>query len=375
VTRLRVAIVCFPGLGGSGRVAVELAGRLCAYHHEVTLVSSELPDGMRTGLPPSVRFSRVEVASYPLFEHAPYTLAVASQLVRLGRESGLDVIHVHYALPHAAAAMLARDTLQYEGKGRVPCVCTLHGTDVTRAGPIATYEPLLAYSVASCDAITVPSRFLEAEARARLSLPDSMAIHRIPNFVDAERFTPAASAAAPRLGPLRLVHVSNLRPVKRVDDVLEAMRRARSPTTLTVVGEGPERERLQARAQALGVDARFVGRRDDVPELLRSADAFVFPSDVESFGLAALEASAAGIPVVATRTGGVPEVIRDGVTGLLSEVGDVAGLAAHLDRLAADPELARRLGQAGRRLALEWSPEPAVAAYAQLYQSLVRDGT
>ncbi|MGF1510032.1 MAG: N-acetyl-alpha-D-glucosaminyl L-malate synthase BshA [Myxococcota bacterium] len=364
MNRIRVAIVCFPAHGGSGKVAVELANRLDPEHHDVKLVCTKRP----TGLAEPVPFVPVQVESYPLFEHAPYALAVGSELIRLAEGPGLDVIHVHYALPHAASALLARDAVRARSGRKLRIVCTLHGTDVTSVGPIAAYEPILRYSVGSADAITVPSVFLEREVRRQLQLPEGRLVHRIPNFVDAERFHPGPRF--PRSGPLRLIHVSNLRPVKRVHDVLRAMARARRAMTLTVVGEGPERSNLEDHARRLGLSVTFTGRRDDIADRLREAEVFVFPSEIESFGLAALEASSCGLAVVASRAGGLPEVVEHGTSGLLFEVGDIDALAFHLDRLAEEDSLLLSLGEAGRQSARRFRPDVAVRAYSEIYRSL-----
>jgi N-acetyl-alpha-D-glucosaminyl L-malate synthase BshA len=322
LVRLGIATVCFPSLGGSGVVASELAVGLAERGHDVHLVASALPS--RVAGSRRLTFHEVTVPEYPLFEHAPYALAVASKLIALARRTHIDLIHVHYAVPHAASAYLARQAL---GAGAPRVVVSLHGTDVTVVGADPRLVDVTAFSVRAADGVTAPSRYLEHEACSRLGLSD-VNIELLPNFVDTDRFTPPAARAARDAAVL--FHVSNFRPVKRVGDLLEVLLRVRRelPARLVAVGDGPERAGLEARAAELGLGeaVQFLGKRDDFVDLLREADAFVLPSETESFGVAALESLSAGVPVFAYRVGGLPEVVSDDV-GRLVEPYDVDALA------------------------------------------------
>jgi len=332
VTRpLSIAMVCYPALGGSGVVAAELARGLAAAGHRVHVIATALPDRARG--PGELRFERVLVPSSPVFEHGPYCLAVASRIVDLARREPVDVVHLHYAIPHAASALLAAQVL---GDAAPASVITLHGTDATHLAGHPGVHPVTAFAIAACDAITVPSHYLRREAAERYGLAAAR-IQVIPNFVDLERFTPALRAAAPRPpelpppGAPLLFHVSNFRPIKRPVDLAEVLARVRQelPARMVLVGDGPERAAVEARAAALGIaDAMtFLGRRIDFAGLLAHADGFVLASESESFGVAALEAMAAGVPVVATAVGGIPEVCTDGVTALLVPPEDPDALA------------------------------------------------
>ena len=287
----------------------------------------------------------------------------------MARRDGLDVVHAHYALPHAVSAQLARQVLATEPGARAPrLVTTLHGTDTTLVGIDPSFLPLTRFSVLGSDAVTVPSAWLAEATRRNLDLP-AVAIDVIPNFVDTARFAPGAPT--PVVAPV-LVHVSNFRALKRTDDVVRIFARVRAgrDARLRLVGDGPERERALTLARELGVagDVDAVGERDDLPALLADAAVFLLPSENESFGLAALEALACGVPVVAARVGGVPEVVRDGEVGFLHDVGDVAAMAASTARLLDDPALRARLGRAARAHAeAHFRVAPAVDRYEAVY--------
>jgi len=354
-----IAIVCYPTFGGSGVVAAELAAGLAARGHRVHLLAADRPGRAEPG--EGVAFHRIEAPDYPLFEHAPYELAVASKLIEVARAERLDLVQVHYAVPHAAAAILARALL---GADAPRVVVSLHGTDVTRVGADPAYRAATGASVAAADGVTVPSGFLRAEARHHLGLPASVAIDVLPNFVDTDRFAPAperdpsrfeAIFGAPIDGPV-LVHVSNFRAVKRTGDLVDVMARLVPAlrARMILVGDGPDREAVERRAHALGLGERmaFLGTRADFAELLRHADAFVLPSESESFGVAAIEAASCGVPVFAYRVGGLPEVIAPGA-GILVPPLDVEALASALKEVLAEPALARAMGAEARRLVVE----------------------
>jgi N-acetyl-alpha-D-glucosaminyl L-malate synthase BshA len=382
---LSIAMVCYPALGGSGVVASELARGLAARGHRVHVIATELPDRASAGAGPGageLRFERVDVPCSPVLEHGPYCLAVASQIVELVRRERIDVVHLHYAVPHAASALLAAQVL---GDAAPPSVMTLHGTDATRLAAHPGVRSVTAFAIAACDAITVPSHYLRREAAERYGLPAAR-IQVIPNFVDLERFTPAPAPRDPAgladlaglAGAPLLFHVSNFRPIKRPVDLAEVLARVRRtlPARMILVGDGPERAAALARAAELGVaDAMtFLGRRTDFADLLAHADGFVLASESESFGVAALEAMAAGVPVFGYRVGGLPEVVCEDA-GALVPLGDLDALAAAIVDGIRDPARAAAAGRAARACAAELSAPRALAAYEACYRRLLAGRT
>ncbi|HVU50533.1 MAG TPA: N-acetyl-alpha-D-glucosaminyl L-malate synthase BshA [Polyangia bacterium] len=361
---LSIGVACFSTFGGSGVVAAEVATALARRGHRVHVFSDAPPGRLQGG----AVFHRVSAPAYPQLGHDLYTLALASSIIDVARTVGLDLVHAHYALPHAVSAELARQVREAEAPGRAPLVVTtLHGTDTTLVGIDPTFRPLTRFAVASSDAVTVPSAWLAEATRRNLELPAGFPIDVVPNFVDTARFAPAPAAAPPFL-----VHVSNFRPLKRVGDVVRIFARVRAgrAVRLRLIGDGPERAAVEALARELGVagDVELVGEREDLPALLAGAAAFLLPSETESFGLAALEALAAGVPVVASRVGGLPEVVRDGEDGFLHAVGEVAAMAASAARLLDDAALRARLGAAARaRAVAHFRAEPAVDRYEAVY--------
>ena len=373
---LRIGIACFSTYGGSGVIASEIGLTLAARGHTVHVFSDERPGRLGDANGP-IRFHRVEIPSYPQLKGSPYALGLTSKIVEVAWRDGMDLLHAHYAIPHAISAYVARQVL---GSSAPAIVTTLHGTDITLVGNDPSFLPLTRFSILESDAVTTPSAWLAEATYRNLDIPRERTIDVIPNFVDTRRFAPAAgppSAVGAR--PAVLVHVSNFRSLKRVDDVVaifaEARRRApERATTLQLVGEGPEHERIRGLVQAADLDevVQFLGERTDLPAVLRNADLFLLPSESESFGLAALEAMSCGVPVIASRVGGVPEVVIDGETGLLAPVGDIAAMAAHVVRLLADAPLRARLGQAARQRAETVFPlEATVSKYEDLYRRLL----
>jgi N-acetyl-alpha-D-glucosaminyl L-malate synthase BshA len=379
---LSIGVVCYPSLGGSGVVASELATGFAERGHRVHVIASA-PPGRALRALACLRFHEVAVSDYPLFEHPPYPLAVAAKIVEVATTARLDLVHVHYAVPHAAAAYLARQAL---GAAAPRIVTTLHGTDVTRDGIDRGYQPITRFTVAASDGITVPSAFLRREAYRLLDLHADLPLEVIPNFVDTEHFTPAVPRDRGRFaalfpeaggdtdGPI-LVHVSNFRAVKRPADLIDVLARVRqrAPARLVLVGDGPERASTAARARALGVaDAVcFRGEQADVVEELRHADVFLLARASESFGVAALEAMSAGVPVVAYRVGGLSEVVT-AATGRLVPAGDVAMLAAAVVEVVTDPERHAALARAARAHALEhFRREPALDRYVAYFRTVL----
>ncbi len=370
---LRVGVVCFSTFGGSGVVAAEVAGALADRGHAVHVFSDDVPgrlDPTRRG----IHFHPVRPPAYPQLKHSPYPLALTSKIVDVARRGGLDVIHAHYALPHAASAVLARAVLGQDAGQRPPrLVTTLHGTDITLVGSDASFLPLTQYSITASDAVTAPSAWLAAATFQTLGIPPSVSIDVIPNFVDAARFSPGLPAARPV--PV-LLHVSNFRPVKRAGDVVAvfAALRAERPVRLRLVGDGPDRARLEAEVAARGWsgDVEFLGEQIDLPAVMRDTDLFLLPSETESFGLAALEAMACGVPVIASNVGGLPEVVTEGETGCLCPMGDVPAMTAAARRLLDDPARRARFGAAARRRAeTQFRLDPAVDAYLAVYRRVL----
>ncbi len=377
---LSIGIVCFPSFGGSGVVASELADGMAARGHRVHLFSTAWP-GRAAGSSEGVRFHEINVPTYPLFEHAPYTLAVASRLMDVARAEKLDIIHVHYAVPHAASGYLARQLL---GAGAPRLITSLHGTDVTRVGADPAYRSVTSAAVAASDGVIVPSDFLRREARQHLGLSESVQIEVIPNFVDTERFAPVAIPDRTRLdgffspsvekGPV-LFHVSNFRAVKRPSELIEVLARVRRhlPARMILVGDGPERGAAEERTRTLGLEdaVSFLGNRRDFVEWLPHADAFLLTSESESFGVAALEALSAGVPVFAHRVGGLPEVVAPG-TGWLVEPFDVEALGRAVVEALSNPAALAAMRQAARSHVVErFRREPALQRYEAFYRRVL----
>jgi N-acetyl-alpha-D-glucosaminyl L-malate synthase BshA len=380
---LTIATVCYPSLGGSGIIAGDLAVGLAQRGHKLHVIATAPPS---RPLPECSRlfFHEVTAPSYPLFSQAPYTLALASTVAAVAQEHRVDVVHVHYAVPHAASAYLARQAL---GDDAPKIVTTLHGTDVTRVGADPSYQLITRFCVEASDAISVPSAFLREQAHHLLGIRRDIAIDVIPNFVDTEHFSPAEVRDPSRFdelfedaspGPL-LFHVSNFRSVKRVTDLLEVLARVRRqlPARLLLVGDGPDRPAAAARARSLGVQRSvcFMGKRTEFVEQLRHADAFLLTSETESFGLAALEALSCGLPVLGYAVGGVPAVVSEDVGRLVAPF-DVDALAAAVVDVVRQPGLRDRLGARGRaRVLASFRREPALDAYEALYRrALGMDG-
>lgn len=358
---LGIAVVCHGTLGGSGIVAAEIGLRLGRRGHRVWFVGAEPPRRWVDGAP-GVRFHAASADDGP-GPPGVGSLALAGALVEVVRAHDIDVIHAHYAVPHAFAALLARDVVG----DRVSVLTTLHGTDVTRLGADPRYRPLLAHAVRASDRVTAPSAFLRDAARDGLGL--DVRIEVVPNFVEPS----AEPAEAPEP---TVVHVSNFRPVKRVGAVVDVFARllARRPARLRLVGDGPDRAAVEAEVarRGLGDRVQFVGEVAQVEPWVRGCAAFLLPSASESFGVAALEALAVGVPVVASAVGGLPEVVRDGVTGFLRPPDDAEGMADGLAALLGDPALWARMSRAARDdVAERFRPEPILARYEAVYAELV----
>lgn len=375
---MKIGITCYPTYGGSGAVATELGIQLAERGHEVHFVSYAQP--FRLGhFRERVFFHEVEMEDYPLFEHPPYSLALAVAMHDTARKHGLDLMHVHYAIPHATSAWVARQMLAEERD--LPIVTTLHGTDITLVGMHPSFHAIAAFSIERSQGITAVSDFLKVETVRDFGVSGDR-IHVIPNFIDTSVWKPDRepchrATLAPG-GEKIVMHVSNFRPLKRVDHVVEIFARIceKVPARLVMIGDGPERPRAQARAAELGVEDHvlFLGKHASVDELLACADLFLLPSETESFGLAALEALACGAPVVASRVGGLVEVVEDGVNGRLLPVGAVAEMAEAGIELLCDEALHARYRERGRAMAVErFSADSVVPMYERLYESVLAE--
>ncbi|MEY3412093.1 MAG: N-acetyl-alpha-D-glucosaminyl L-malate synthase BshA [Bacteroidota bacterium] len=328
---MKIGIVCYPTFGGSGVVATELGKALAKNGHQVHFITYSQPTRLDF-FDQNLFYHEVNISSYPLFEYPPYELALASKMVDVVKYEKLDVLHVHYAIPHASAAYMAKQILKTEGIN-IPVMTTLHGTDITIVGKDATYEPVVTFSINQSDVVTAVSEDLKKDTYAHFKITRDIEV--IPNFIDLERFKKQKKdhfkkAICPNNEKL-LIHTSNFRSVKRIEDVLAVFQRVRKtlPSKLLLMGDGPERPRMEQMCRELGIceDVRFLGKQEAVEEVLSLADLFLLPSEKESFGLAALEAMACEVPVISSNAGGIPEVNIQGVTGFMSNIGDVDDMA------------------------------------------------
>lgn len=324
---MKIGIVCYPTFGGSGVVATELGKALAKEGHEVHFITYSQPSRLDF-LNENLFYHEVEFRSYPLFEYPPYELALASKMVSVVKNEKLDLLHVHYAIPHASAAYMAKQILKTHGI-YIPVVTTLHGTDITLVGKDASYEPVVTFSINQSDGVTSVSEDLKRETYNSFKITREIEV--IPNFIDLEKFKKQKKdhfkkAICPN-GEALIVHTSNFRKVKRVQDVVSVFNNIHKeiPSKLLMIGDGPERNMAENMARELGINdaVRFLGKQEAVEEVLSVADLFLMPSEKESFGLAALEAMACEVPVISSNTGGIPELNVQGVTGFMSNVGDV----------------------------------------------------
>lgn len=372
---MRIGITCYPTYGGSGAVATELGLALARRGHQVHFICYASPFRLRSFME-GVFFHEVDVTgTYPLLEYYPYSLALAAKQHEVALRERLDVLHVHYAVPHATAAFLAHEMLEDRHALRV--VTTLHGTDITLVGQARSFFTVTRFSIERSDAVTAVSQYLREETYRAFGCT-GCEIEVIPNFVNLEEYYPAAERRRPAFvppGAKVLMHISNFRPVKRVVEVVRIFARVRRevPAVLVMVGDGPQRPEAEAEAERLGVSREVLclGKLDTVADLLRSADLFLLPSASESFGVAALEAMACGVPVVASRVGGLPEVIVHGETGALLPPDDTAGMAAEAVAILSDHGRWERLRRGAAERARLFSTDRIVPQYEQLYERLV----
>ena len=373
---MRIGISCYPTYGGSGAVATELGVRLAERGHEVHFVSYAHPFRLPRFLR-NTYFHEIEVSRYPLFEYPPYSLAVTVAMHEVATQRHLDLFHVHYAVPHATSAWLAKQML--EDPDELKILTTLHGTDITLVGQDPSYRSIVKFSIERSDGLTAVSEYLKEETIATFGCAGCDVLV-IPNFVDTELFARRTNRrdrnALADPDEKIIMHISNFRPVKRIDDVVRVSARVmeKVPARLILVGDGPDRPMVEERARKLGISDRvlFLGKQESVAELLACADVFLLPSESESFGLSALEAMACEVPVVGTRCGGLEELVEDGATGRLLPVGAVDAMANATIEILSEPGKRQEMGRAGRAEAEEkYSIERIIPMYEAYYEEVL----
>jgi L-malate glycosyltransferase len=375
---MKIGITCYPTYGGSGVVATELGIELAARGHQVHFITSSLPFRL-TGREANIHFHQVEVYHYPLFEHAPYDLALATRMAEVAEFYSLDLLHVHYAIPHSVCALLARQMLAARGR-HLPFITTLHGTDITLVGLDRSYLPITRFGITQSDGVTAISSHLRDRTREAFDIASEIEV--IHNFVNCNVYVrnpeliAAMRPAYAEPGEKLLVHLSNFRPVKRIQDVVEVFARVcrKVPARLLLIGDGPDRSAAEYLALKHNIEDRihFLGKQDNVNELLPLADLMLMPSEMESFGLAALEAMACGVPTIATRVGGVPELIDNGVNGFLFPVGDVEGMAQAAIELLTNPAALEQMAHAARKTAQDhFCASRIIPLYEEYYERVI----
>lgn len=370
---MKIGIVCYPTFGGSGVVATELGIGLAKEGHKVHFITYSQPTRLDF-FNENLFYHEVDIRSYPLFQYPPYELALASKMVDVVKYEKLDLLHVHYAIPHASAAVLAKQILKTQGI-EIPIVTTLHGTDITLVGKDPSYEPVVTYSINMSDGVTAVSEDLKKDTYKHFDITREIQV--IPNFIDLEKFKKQRkdhfkTAICPN-GEKLIVHTSNFRKVKRVDDVVRVFEKIADtvPARLLLVGDGPERAPIENLCRELNIydDVRFLGKLEAVEEVLSVADLFVMPSEKESFGLAALEAMACEVPMISSNAGGIPELNIDGVTGFTSNVGDIESMTKHALHILSDDNLATFKANALAR-AKEFDIEKILPMYENFYNEV-----
>ncbi len=373
---MKIGIVCYPTYGGSGVLATELGLGLAKRGHQVHFITYRRPARLSV-FHENVYFHEVTAEEYPLFEYAPYDTALASKLVDVVKFENLDLLHVHYAIPHATVAYVAKKILLSEGR-YVPFITTLHGTDITIVGNNNAFAPVVAFSINKSDGVTAVSESLRQQTYDYFDIKKEIKV--IYNFIDFERFSKSnkdhfKKAIAPN-GERILLHVSNFRKVKRVEDVVRVFKKVADqiPSKLIFVGDGPERHNVEELCRKIGIshDVRFLGKQDAVEELLAIADLFVMPSESESFGLAALEAMACEVPVVSSNAGGLPEVNIHGVTGLLSNVGDVEQMAKNAITILSDDAVLQEFRANALAQAKRFDIKNILPQYEEYYEEILK---
>ncbi|MBS1782629.1 MAG: N-acetyl-alpha-D-glucosaminyl L-malate synthase BshA [Bacteroidetes bacterium] len=372
---MKIGIVCYPTFGGSGVLATELGMALSEKGHEVHFISYQQP--VRLHFHPNIYYHEVTVQNYPLFDFPPYETALTSTLVQVITNHQLDLLHVHYAIPHASAAYFARQILKKSSRD-IPFITTLHGTDITLVGRDQTYAPVVTFSINESDAITAVSQNLKDETYRHFPIQkDIQVIH---NFVDPSKFHQSDKEHFKKMlapnGERILAHVSNFRKVKRVEDVIFIFEKLHKkiPSRLLMIGDGPERQNAEEICRSLGIcnDIRFLGKQEQMEEILSITDLFVLPSQYESFGLSALEAMACGVPVISTNVGGLPEINVNGITGFLNQVGDIDGMAKNAATILNDETTLQMFKDAALNHAKKFEKSRIIPQYEALYENVLR---
>lgn len=372
---MNIGIVCYPTFGGSGVVATELAKVLSRKGHKIHILSYARPARLET-LDSNITYHEVSINSYPLFEYPPYALALASQMVNLIEYENLDLLHVHYALPHATSAYLAKQIMAEKGK-TVPIVTTLHGTDITVVGKDPSYKHVVEFSIDKSDGVTAVSEYLKEETYHNFDIKQDIKV--VPNFIDLNRFQKSNKSHFKKAicpdGEKVVVHVSNFRKVKRVPEVITVFSKVLEhgiKAKLLLAGDGPDRQKAEQQCRDLGIcdHVRFLGKLDEVEEILSIADLFLIPSGSETFGLAALEAMSCSVPVISSRIGGLPEVNIEGETGYLCDLDDTDCMAEHAFNILTDQELHDRLSRNARKRAELFNQDLVVGQYEEFYKEV-----
>lgn len=374
---MKIGIVCYPTFGGSGVLATELGKSLADHGHQVHFITYRQPARLDF-FSENLFYHEVTVSNYPLFDYPPYELALASKLVDVVNYEKLDILHVHYAIPHASAAFMAREILKSMGI-KIKVITTLHGTDITLVGKDVTFKPVVEFSINQSDGVTAVSESLKRDTLEHFNIKKEIEV--IPNFVDLSRFNHKPKdhfkkAIAPN-GEKLIIHTSNFRKVKRVQDVVKVFSivNKKIPSKLLLVGDGPERSSVEMLCRELNImeNVRFLGKQDAVEEILSVSDLFIMPSETESFGLAALEAMACRVPVISTNAGGIPELNTNGETGFMSNVGDIEDMAKNALRILKDENSLKKFKTAAHARAKQFDIGIIMPRYVNLYQRVLKN--
>jgi len=383
---MKIGILCYPTYGGSGVVATELGIELAARGHHVHFISYNVPMRLK-GFSENIFFHKVEMSSYPLFDFPLYSIALASKIVEVAKFNGLDLVHAHYAIPHATSAFIAREIIKEEvlnkrkNNNNIKIITTLHGTDITLVGLEISFLPTMKFSIQKSDGVTAVSEFLKIKTQSQYGI--SKDIRMIPNFINLDIYkkiedeeTECLRKRLTKDDEKLIIHTSNFRPLKRVDDCIRIFKKIKEkiPSKLLLIGDGPERSNCEYLAKDLGVDkdVTFYGEQESFVEILSIADLFLMPSQSESFGLSALEAMACGVPVVSSNAGGLPELNLHGDTGYIAEIGDVDKMAEYAISLLGDKNRYRIFSENAHERAVNlFSSEKVVPQYEQYYEEIL----
>jgi len=384
---MKIGILCYPTYGGSGVVATELGIELAARGHQVHFISYSMPMRLNMGFSDNIFFHKVEIASYPLFDFPLYSIALASKIVEVAKFNGLDLVHAHYAIPHATSAYLAREIIKEEvlskkkNNRNIKIITTLHGTDITLTGLEISFLPTMKFSVQKSDGVTAVSEFLRTKTMSQYEITKEIKV--IPNFINQDIYkkienneTKCLKEKLSANGEKILVHTSNFRPLKRVDDAIRAFKiiNDKIPSRLLLIGDGPERSKCEYLVKDLGLvdNVKFYGEQESFTEILSVSDLFLMPSQSESFGLSALEAMACGVPVVSSNAGGLPELNLHGETGYIAEIGDVDKMADYALRLLEDRNIYKIFSEnALDRATTLFSAEKIIPEYEKYYEEIL----